>query len=74
MTPNEFEDEGDWSDVLGSPEADETLAHAPDEPTPDERRDAAQEFSARSAACDGAEWISRQMRDKGWQLFGEVQR
>ena len=40
----------------------------------DERRDAAQDFAARSGACDGAEWIAQQMNHKGWQTFGEGHR
>jgi hypothetical protein len=38
----------------------------------DERRDAAQEASARFAACDGAEWLAREMRAKGLTLFGDA--
>lgn len=38
----------------------------------DERRDAAQEASARFAACDGAEWIAETMRHKGVSLFGDL--
>lgn len=38
----------------------------------DERRDAAQEFSARSAACDGAEWLAQQMRQQGHALFADA--
>lgn len=36
-----------------------------------ERRSAAQDFAARSDACDGAEWVAQTMRHKGWHLFGE---
>lgn len=38
----------------------------------DERRDAAQDFSARSEACDGAEWIAREMSSNGWTLFADA--
>ena len=38
----------------------------------DERRDAAQEASARFAACDGAEWLADQVEDKGFHTFGEA--
>lgn len=38
----------------------------------DERRDAAQDFSARSSACDGAEWVAGAMEDKGFDIFAEA--
>lgn len=38
----------------------------------DERRDAAQDFTARSEACDGAEWIAREMAAKGLTLFADA--
>lgn len=37
----------------------------------DERRVAAQDFAARSLACDGAEWCAEQMRTNGWLTFGD---
>jgi len=37
----------------------------------DERRVAAQDFAARSFACDGAEWCAEQMQAHGWLTFGD---
>ncbi len=37
----------------------------------EERRVAAQDFAARSFACDGAEWCAEQMRINGWLTFGD---
>lgn len=38
----------------------------------DERRDAAQEFAARSMACDGAEWLADEMDAKGLGQFADA--
>lgn len=38
----------------------------------DERRDAAQDFAARSAACDGAEWAAKNMATAGLLTIGDV--
>lgn len=38
----------------------------------DERRDAAQDFTARSQACDGAEWIAEAMTERGLARFADA--
>lgn len=38
----------------------------------DERRDAARDFAARSAACDGAEWLADEMDARKITAFGDL--
>lgn len=37
----------------------------------DERRRAANEFTARNAACDGARWVADQLDVNGWLTFAD---